>query len=258
MFSLAQFDLLTLLFIAGTIGFAGLVHGTLGLGFPMVATPILAITMDVRSAILVTLLPTVAVNVASIIRSDNSIKSAAQFSPLIVFSLIGALLGAWLLASVDPSPFRLVLAGLIIIYLLTSRFSAISFGWFSQHPISAMALFGICAGMAGGITNVMVAILIIYFIALETPRQILVPALNSCFLAGKLSQILILSLAGMVGLGLIIETSPLAIVAVVCLLGGQKLQNRINVKLYQSILRKLLLVLAILLIGLFFKDLITY
>ena len=49
--------------------FAGLVHGTLGLGFPVVSTPIIAAMLDVRTAILLTLLPTVAVNVASIVGS---------------------------------------------------------------------------------------------------------------------------------------------------------------------------------------------
>ena len=58
--------------------FAGLVHGTLGLGFPMVATPMLATMMDVRSAILVTLLPTMAVNIASIANSRASLAGTRR------------------------------------------------------------------------------------------------------------------------------------------------------------------------------------
>jgi len=53
---------------AGILVFAGLVHGTLGMGFPVVATPLLSLVVDVRTAILLTLLPTVAVNVGSILR----------------------------------------------------------------------------------------------------------------------------------------------------------------------------------------------
>ena len=51
MISLLQFDTPVLLAVVCVILFAGLVHGTLGLGFPMVATPLLATMMDVRSAI---------------------------------------------------------------------------------------------------------------------------------------------------------------------------------------------------------------
>lgn len=75
MFSLLQFDWPVLLAITAALLFAGLIHGTLGLGFPMVATPILATMMDVRSAILITLLPTMAVNIASIINSKSSLKN---------------------------------------------------------------------------------------------------------------------------------------------------------------------------------------
>jgi uncharacterized membrane protein YfcA len=79
MFSLFQFDGLVLLAIVAVMLFAGLIHGTLGLGFPMVATPILATMMDVRSAILVTLLPTMAVNIASIVNNKSTLKNTRQF-----------------------------------------------------------------------------------------------------------------------------------------------------------------------------------
>ena len=38
----------------------------------------------------------------------------------------------------------------------------------------------------------------------------LVPALNSCFLVGKTSQIVVLAIAGLVSLRLVLETAPLA------------------------------------------------
>jgi uncharacterized membrane protein YfcA len=43
--------------LAATMIIGGLVHGTLGLGFPLVATPFLSLYFDVRTAILLTLLP---------------------------------------------------------------------------------------------------------------------------------------------------------------------------------------------------------
>ena len=48
---------LPLIVVAAITLFAGAVHGTLGLGFPMTATPLRALLVDVRSAILITLLP---------------------------------------------------------------------------------------------------------------------------------------------------------------------------------------------------------
>ncbi|MGB5767199.1 MAG: hypothetical protein WBM38_10745, partial [Arenicellales bacterium] len=47
---------------------AALVHGTFGIGFPMIATPLLALYTDVLTAVSITLLPTMSVNLAMIAR----------------------------------------------------------------------------------------------------------------------------------------------------------------------------------------------
>ncbi len=252
MISLLQFDTLILFAIIGVMLLSGLIHGTLGLGFPMVATPMLATMMDVRSAILVTLLPTMAVNIASIVKGRAEMEQTRRFLPLVGFTLLGSLLGAGILATTDPAPFRLVLAALVLVYLWNGI--RIPRHWLEQHSLLAMALFGIFAGLAAGTTNVMVAVLIIYFLSLETPRSTLVPAMNSCFLVGKASQIAVLAIAGLVSLRLVLETTPLALAAVAALWFGQRLQSRIEVATYQAILKKLLLVLALILIYQFLRE----
>ena len=252
MISLFQFDVPIIVAIIAVMLFAGLIHGTLGLGFPMVATPMLATMMDVRSAILITLLPTVAINIASIANSKSSLASTKPFLPLVLFALLGSILGASILAITDPAPFRIVLAGLILLYLWNRI--RIPKQWLLDNAMLAMAVFGIIAGISAGTTNVMVAILIIYFISLETPRSTLVPALNSCFLVSKISQIIVLAIAGLVSISLLLETAPLAVAAVIALLLGQRLQPRIQISTYQAILRKLLLLLAIILIYQFLSE----
>jgi uncharacterized protein len=249
---LFQFDVPIVIAIIAVMLFAGLIHGTLGLGFPMVATPMLATMMDVRSAILITLLPTIAINIASIANSKSSLASTKPFLPLVLFALLGSMLGAGILAMTDPAPFRIVLAGLILLYLWNRI--RIPKQWLLDNAMLAMAIFGIIAGISAGTTNVMVAILIIYFMSLDTPRSTLVPALNSCFLVGKISQIVVLSIAGLVSISLLFETAPLAVAAVIALLLGQRLQPRIQVSTYQAILRKLLLLLAIILIYQFLSE----
>jgi uncharacterized membrane protein YfcA len=196
MISLLQFDAPILLAVIGVILLSGLVHGTLGLGFPMVATPMLATMMDVRSAILITLLPTMAVNIVSIVNSESRMETTRRFLPLVMFSLLGTVAGASVLALTEPAPFRILLAALVLLYLWNGL--RIPRQWLERNSLLAMALFGISAGIAAGTTNVMVAVLIVYFLSLETPRSTLVPALNSCFLVGKTSQIVVLAIAGLV------------------------------------------------------------
>lgn len=252
MITLLQFDGLVLFAILAVILFSGLVHGTLGLGFPMVATPLLATMMDVRSAILITLLPTMAVNVVSIAASPESRASTRRFMPLVVFSLLGSIVGAGLLATTDPAPYRALLALLILLYLWNGI--RIRREWLLDNKNLAMVGFGIAAGLSAGTTNVMVAVLIIYFLSLQTPRDAMVPALNACFLVGKLAQVVVLTLAGFVGFALVLETTPLALAAMLALLLGRRLQSRIDVATYQRILRWLLGLLALILIYQFLRE----
>ena len=244
MVSILQLDWPLIITILSIMLFAGLVHGTLGLGFPMVATPMLAVFFDVRTAILITLLPTVAVNLASIWNSRNSLDSVRRFSLLIGFVLPGSLVGAYILAIADPAPFRLALAGLIFLYLWTNISGRLPRQWLLANVMLAMALFGFSAGFAAGTTNVMVAILIVFFLSLEVPRISMVPVLNACFLVGKISQIVVLSLTGLVTFTLLYETLPLALAAVLALFIGQRIREKIAVEVYRRILHGLLVILA--------------
>ncbi len=72
----------------------------------------------------------------------------------------------------------------------------------------------------------------------------MVPVLNACFLVGKVSQITVLSLVGLVTFTLLYETVPLALAAVLALLFGQRIREKIAVEIYRRILHGLLVVLA--------------
>ena len=83
---------------------AALVHGTLGLGFPMVATPLLALATDIRQAVLLTLLPTIVVNIASILRGGEWRQSVFLYWPMAVYAMLGSVLGSYFCCSPMPIP----------------------------------------------------------------------------------------------------------------------------------------------------------
>ncbi len=163
---------------------AGLIHGTLGLGFPLVATPLLALFTDVRTAILITLLPTASVNVVSILKGGRWSESIGRFWPLAVFAVLGSIAGTRFLVVSDPAPFKLLLAALVLLYLFASQVKAFRMRWVSKHLKLSMVMFGLTAGLAAGTTNVMVPILIIYTLELGLERTAMVQVFNLCFLAG--------------------------------------------------------------------------
>lgn len=234
--------------------FAGLVHGTLGLGFPLVATPLLALFTDVRTAILITLLPTASVNVVSILRGGRWSESIGKFWPLAAYAVIGGIAGTQLLVLSDPAPFKLLLAGLVLLYLFASRARVLRMHWAADHVALSMLVFGLIAGLAAGTTNVMVPILIIYTLELGLERTAMVQVFNLCFLSGKLTQIGVFAVAGLLTTELLLATAPLAAVGVGALFAGMALRDRIPTGTYKKIVRQVLLLLALLLIGQYFLQ----
>lgn len=234
--------------------FAGLVHGALGLGFPMVATPLIAVFLDVKLAIFVTALPTAAVNIASVLSSPTALATLRKYSPLAGAGVVGTVAGSLVLAVSDPDPFRLLLAILILFFLWTSHQGHWPKAWVLRNGLLAMMLVGFFGGVSAGTTNVMVAVLIVYFLTLEVPRTEMVPAMNMCFLLGKLSQIGVFLWVGVIGAGLLVSTIPLAVCALAALFAGQRIGKTIPQQRYRKILRWLLGGLAVVLLVQYFNS----
>lgn len=235
------------LFEAAVIFVSGLVHGLLGLGFPMVATPVLSLATDVKSAVIRLLLPTLMINVAVIARMGSLREGAGRFWPLIVYTTAGSMLGSRLLVAADPAPYKLLLAGVILVYLNIERLG-IRLTWVKSHPGLSMAAFGSVAGFLAGTVNVTVPPLIIFFLELGVSPGAMVQVFNLCFLAGKSAQGLVFLKAGLLTPGVVFSAIPFIFVALAGLYLGMKIQGRIHAETYRRWLRKVLSVISVLLV----------
>ena len=246
---------LSVILLAGTVMlFAGFVHGTLGLGFPMVATPLLALFLDVRTAILITLLPTAVVNVASILKGGEWRESTRDYWPLALWSVAGGVVGAAVIASNDPAPFQLLLALLIFLFLGSHAVGAGGLPWLSGDARVVMPIVGLVGGFAAGTTNVMVPILIIYSLSLSLSKNTTVQVFNLCFLAGKLAQMAVFGWNGLISIGFILSTVPFALLGYGALIWGVKIRDRMPTETFRKIIRLVLLLLGMLLVWQFFSD----
>ena len=169
--------------------FAGIVHGAIGLGFPLLSTAILSTFVDLRMAILITLLPTVTVNLISIARGGNWSLSLGRYWPLAVWCLIGSVIGAYVIVLYDPTPYKLLLALLIFLYLILERVKHEILGCVRRYPATSNLGFGLVAGFSAGSTNTMVPILIIYALEVGWAKTVMVQVFNMCFLSGKAAQL---------------------------------------------------------------------
>ena len=230
---------------------AGLVHGVFGIGFPLVATPLLALFTDVRTAVLITLLPTMAVNIATLARAGGLRVAIGRHWRVVPFVLLGAAGGSLLLLVLDPRPFLLVLAGAILLYLNQNRLKGLDLGWVRRRTGLAYALFGLAAGLMAGMVNVMVPVLIILALELGIPSLAMVQLFNLNFLSAKLVQTLLFLHFGQASPEGFANTLPLIPLVLAALFVGIRLRRHISEKRYRSALRGLLWIMAGVLVGRF-------
>lgn len=238
----------TLAWIVAVLAIAGLIHGALGMGFPTVATPLVALATDLRTAVIVILLPTLAVVVASIVKGGNVRAVIAGFWPMPVYMLIGAALGTHLFITVPAAPFTLLLVGVILLYLNLDRLGQLSWRAVRDHRLAFGIACGIIAGVFEGTVNFSSPPLIIYFLSLGLAPTALVQALNICFFAGKGTQFATMATAGGVGLTQWLMTLPLAGLSLITLSIGIRIRSRVDADTYRRWLKQALFAIAIFLL----------
>ena len=243
------FHMPMVLAVMAAIVVAGLAHGTLGFGFPIISTPVVALMTDIKTAILVTLFPNIVVNLISVLRGGNWRDSIGKHWPVAAYVLIGTVAGTHLLIAADPEPLKLLLALMIAVYLLQARLRILDWSWLKRHPYGSAMLFGLIGGFLAGTVNVTVPPLVIYFMAIGVGSLAMTQILNLCFLVGKSTQAVTLGMSGHLGLDLLVATTPLTIIAIASLLFGLRIQNRVRPEVYQGLLRKILWLMAFVLVA---------
>ena len=226
---------------------AAFAHGALGFGSPLIATPLLVLLMDMRAAILLTLIPTVAINVVSIFGEHHWRAALRQFWPIPVFTVIGSFMGTQVLLSVDPDPFRLLLALVLVAYLLTDRLQGA--GRARQVPPWGLGLLGLGLGLLAGVTNVFAPVIVVFALFTRMDPTLMVATFNLSFLTSKLGQI-----GGfVVHEAFTLEALKLTLWAIgpvlLSLWAGIHVRRRIAHESYRRVLRAALWAIAVVLIG---------
>jgi uncharacterized membrane protein YfcA len=236
---------LLLVWVAGVILLAGLLQGALGFGFPFVATPLIALVADMRTAIIAVLLPTLATICVALFTSGPLRATLTRFWAMPLYAMLGAAVGTWVFVSAPEAPYSLVLALLTLFYLGFDYLGRADWPLVRRHERAFAPLSGFTSGIFEGTANVAAPPLIIYYLALGLTPVMLVQALNICFLVGKTTQLSILATRGGVGLDEWLATLPLVAIGVAGSLAGVRIRNRIDAAVFRVWVKRALLVIAL-------------
>ena len=223
--------------------FAAFVHGAFGFGFPLLATPLLAFGFDLRTTVLLTLIPTVSVNLVSILSERRWREALRDYWPIPAFTIVGSFIGTQVLLRVDPEPLRFLLALALIAYLVGDHLHRGE--RLIQVPSWGMALFGLLLGLLAGLVNIFAPLVVAYALYTQMPAALMVATFNLSFITSKSGQIL-----GFVSQEAFdLQVAGLALACLPLILGalwlGIRVRKKVDMQTYRGMLRAALWVISV-------------
>jgi uncharacterized protein len=221
---------------------AAFVKGAIGFGFPTLGTPLLALAVDVKSAVALLVIPNLVMDGLQLRRSGPIGDAPRRLAPLLVFTMIGTVIGTKLLVALSPRAVTLLLGGFVLGYVVLdlARFSPrVPAHW----ELRLAAPVGLVAGIMGGITNAPGTAIALYFVALGMDKKEFVRSIAFTFLVVKTVQLVTLVWYGLLGWNLVLASLGLAAVASAGFGLGLRLQDRLD---QTSFNRAVLVFLAVL------------
>src|SRR5882672_4325058 len=95
---------------------AAFVKGAVAFGFPLVATPLLALVFGVKTAVAVSIVPNIVMDSVQLVRRGDALATVRRFASMIVGSVAGMWLGT-LLLSILPGHVATLVLGLFVLAL---------------------------------------------------------------------------------------------------------------------------------------------
>ncbi len=203
-------DAIDIAAIGAILLLAGTVKGLLGVGYPMLAVPLLATYAGVREAILLLIVPIIVMNIWQMRQGGGFRPTLRRFWPLLLTACIGIGLGTRALFSGDPALFAGIMGGVVCVFAVLNLTAPRI-----RLPAGREALFGpfagLIAGLLGGISGFFGPVLIIYLGALDLTRDVFVRAVSLAILVPSGAWLAALMAEGVLdGRAAVISTFALA------------------------------------------------
>ncbi|MFT8232608.1 sulfite exporter TauE/SafE family protein [Pseudomonas guariconensis] len=220
------------LLVAMTFMLAGAVKGVIGLGLPTIAMGLLGLAMAPSQAAALLILPSTVTNLWQLASGGHLRGLLRRLGPLLLMILAGTLIGsAWL--GIDSGPWAAhALGGALLLYAvygLLGPTMKVRPAW----EVWLGPLCGLVTGLVTAATGVFVMPAVPYLQSLGLSRDEMVQALGLSFTVSTLA--LALGLAGQDALGgQTLGASLLMLVpALLGMLGGQWLRQRISAQVFK-------------------------
>ncbi|RPI05078.1 MAG: sulfite exporter TauE/SafE family protein [Zetaproteobacteria bacterium] len=225
--------------VAGAFLLASFVKGTTGMGFPLIATPMVALLVDLRTAYALLVLPNILMDTLQMARGSFPWPIWRRLSRMLAATAVGVFLGTRIFVSVSERFIYLALAAMIFVFLVSVYLRirlTVPPGWEGRLGPAV----GFTGGVLAGVTNVVGPITALYLLALGFEKREFVKAVASIFFITKASQLVAISRWGLYTAEILWWSVGLAAVALVAFWVGLRVQDRVPQATFGRIVNVLL------------------
>jgi uncharacterized protein len=232
-----------LLAVALIFIFAGFVKGVAGLGLPTIAIALMAASIGLKEGIALIVVPTIATNLWQAVAGGHFMAMVRRFWSLLLGTVLGAWVGASILAQTDAMLLAAILGMLLCVY------SAIGL---TRPPIPPPGraepwlspIMGASGGVIGGMTGSIAVPGVIYMQAMGLPRNALVQALGIVFLVFTLALGTSLTSHGLMSSDIGLLSLAATLPAMVGMSLGQLVRHRMTEEMFRPVFFLVLLALG--------------
>lgn len=219
---------------------AGTVKGTLGIGLPLVAVPLLATMLDLPTAVALMVVPVLVSNLMQALQGRKKMATLRRFWPMFVTLIPCTLVAAQFLSIVDLRTGSLVLGAIVVLFSLSQfvRFRA-RVGRRAEHWLNPVV--GAISGLLGGLSNLFGPPIVIYLVALRLEKDDFVTTVGLLFLISSATLYATLAANGV----LTPQNALVSLLAALPVMAGVWLGGRIRSRVAQKTFERVLLVVLV-------------
>jgi uncharacterized protein len=213
--------------VAAVVLGAAFVKGAIGFGFPALGTPLLSLVVDVKTAVVVLILPNIAMDGIQFARRGTPRATARRFAILLLAGAFGMVLGTRALVILSSQAATLIL-GVFVLGFVALNASGLAPRVPPHWERWLGAPAGFIAGIIGGITNAPATALVLYFQAIGLSKADFVSSVAFTFFFYKVVQLGAVAWYGLLPWSLLWPSLALTAVGLVGFAVGLRVQDRLD------------------------------
>jgi uncharacterized membrane protein YfcA len=227
-------DAVRLALVLLVIGGAGAVKGAIGFGFPLIAVPLIANTLDARSAVVIVSVAALFGNVGIVLRGGGSRATFRRLGPMFGGLVVGTVVGALLLASLDAALLAKVVGGCSVLFAATAILKP-GLAVPSRLERYLALPMGLLGGVLGGSTSIFAPAVASYVYALHLSKREFVFFISLLYMVGGMVQVASYARLGLYDARLLLIILVSCVPNAVGLWLGVRLQDRIDQMLFRHL-----------------------